>query len=117
MPALSLEALDIRSAVLLVIIGTGIVTVIPRVLPLVLLSRVSLPNLVVRWLGFVPVAVLAALLAQSVIFVGGKPALPPQNLALLAVAPTLLVAARTHSLIGTVVVGIGSMALLRLALG
>jgi branched-subunit amino acid transport protein len=97
----------------LIIIGAGIVTIIPRVVPLVLLSRVTLPEGVVRWLGYVPIAVLAALLAQAVVLSDGQIALPPRNLAMLAIVPVLLVAVRTRSLIGTVVSGVAAMALLR----
>lgn len=108
--------MDVRMPVLLVIAGAAVVTLVPRVVPLVLLSRITLPEGVVRWLGYVPVAVLAALLAQSVVLPGGQIALPPQNLEILAIIPAILVAVRTRSLIGTVVAGVASMALLRLLL-
>lgn len=102
---------------LLVIIGAAVVTVIPRVLPLVLLSRISLPAGFIRWLGYVPVAVLAGLLAQSVVLPSGQISLPPQNLEMLAIVPALIVAIRTRSLIGTVLAGVVCMALLRWLLG
>ncbi len=106
---------DVRAAaVLWVIVGSGLVTVVPRVAPLALLSRVALPPALERWLGYVPVAVLAALLAQAVALPGGRPALPPHNLGALAILPALAVAARTRSLIATVVVGVAAMAALRL---
>lgn len=92
------------------------VTIIPRVLPLVLLSRISLPEWMNRWLGYVTVAVLAALFTQSVILLEGHIALSPKNLALLAVIPTLLVAIKTRNLIMTVVGGMITMALLRLVM-
>ena len=111
-----IEALEVRSSVLLIILGCGLVTVIPRVLPLALLSRVSLPDPAIRWLGYVPIAVLAALLAQTVALADGRIALPPENLAGLAILPTLAVAALTRSMIGTVAVGVAAMALLRLLL-
>lgn len=109
--------LDVRTPILWAIIGAGAVTVVPRALPLVLLSRVPLPRPFVRWLGFVPVAVLAGLLAQSVAMPDGRLSLPPGNLAVLAVLPTLLVAVRTRSLAGTVAAGIAAMALLRWCIG
>src|SRR5512145_1883562 len=109
--------MSVNAAVLWIIIGTALVTMIPRVVPLVLLSRMALPAGVVRWLGFVPIAVLSALLAQSVALVDGQLALPPQNLTLPAVVPTLLVAIYTRSLIGTVVAGVVTMALLRWVMG
>jgi branched-subunit amino acid transport protein len=48
---------------------------------------------------------------------GGQIALPPQNLEILAIIPAILVAVRTRSLIGTVVAGVVSMAVLRLLFG
>ncbi len=106
-----------RPWVILVILGTALVTVIPRVLPLALLSRFTLPKWLVRWLSYVPIAVLAALLAQSVLLSDGGVNISLDNLSLLAVIPTLLVAVRSRSLIWTVLIGVVSMALLRLFLG
>jgi branched-subunit amino acid transport protein len=107
----------LRPYVLAIILGTALVTVVPRVLPLVLLSRINIPDRAARWLGHVPVAVLAALLAQSVLLADGQLDLTINNLALIAIIPTLLVALRTRSLVGTVLTGVASMALLRLLLG
>ena len=109
--------MTVRPYVLAIILGTALVTVIPRVLPLVLLSRINIPDRAARWLGHVPVAVLAALLAQSVLLTDGRLNLSISNLSLIAIIPTLLVALRTRSLVGTVLTGVASMAFLRLLLG
>ncbi len=109
--------MTVRPYVLAIILGTALVTVIPRVLPLALLSRIEIPARAVRWLGHVPVAVLAALLAQSVLLADGRLDLSISNLPLFAIVPTLLVALRTRSLVGTVLTGVAAMALLRLLLG
>ena len=55
--------MDVRPEILALILASAAVTALPRVLPLVLLSRIALPQWLVAWLGFVPIAVLAALLA------------------------------------------------------
>lgn len=102
-----------RAEILLVIAGTGIVTLIPRVVPMLLLQRIRLPEWALRWLGFVPIAVLAALLAQEVLVPSGEVVMPPDNLAVLAILPPLAVAAFTRSLVGTVLTGMAAMALLR----
>lgn len=108
--------MTIRPAVLLIILGMALVTYLPRMLPLVVLSHVKLPPLVLRWLGYVPVSVLAALLAKE-LFIGSTGlALPPEHPQLLAALPAFLVAATTRSLMGTVVAGIAAMALLRTVL-
>ncbi len=109
--------MSVRPWILLVILGTALVTVIPRVLSLALLSHFTLPKWLVRWLSYVPIAVLAALLAQSVLLSDGAIHFSPDNLSLLAVVPTLLVAVRSRSLIWTVLTGVVSMALLRLFMG
>lgn len=103
----------IREHVFWIIVGTMVVTVIPRVVPLVFLSRIQLPALFEKWLGYVPIAVLAALLAQSVALTGGRIDLAMSNPALLASIPVLVIAAFTRSLIGTVAAGVVLMALLR----
>jgi branched-subunit amino acid transport protein len=107
----------VRPYVLAVILGTALVTVLPRILPLALLSRINIPDRAVRWLGHVPVAVLAALLAQSVLLANRRVDLTVSNLSLLAILPTMLVALRTRSLVGTVLTGVAAMALLRLIFG
>ncbi len=106
--------MTMRPFVLLIILGAALVTFIPRVLPLVVLSRFNLPDRLIRWLGYVPIAVLAALLAQSILLTNGRLDISPANFSLIAVIPTLLVALRTRSLIGTVLTGVVAMALLRL---
>jgi branched chain amino acid efflux pump len=107
----------VRTSIMVVILGAALVTVLPRVLPLVLLSRINIPDRAARWLGHVPVAVLAALLTQSVLLASGRPDLSPRNLSLIAIIPTMVVALRTRSLVGTVLTGVAAMALLRLLLG
>ena len=105
---------SVRPGILLVILGMAAVTYLPRVVPLAVLSRFALPPPVLRWLSFVPVAVLSALLAQEVLVAGGKPALPPAHLEPVALLPPIVVALRTRSLMGTVIAGTAAMALLRL---
>lgn len=100
-------------AVLLIIFGGAIVTMLPRVLPLAVLSKVNLPNWVVNWLKHIPVAIMAALLAQEILLPTEEFGYFYGNLRLLAVIPTILVAIFTRSLLGTVIVGILSMMLLR----
>ncbi|MGI6037566.1 MAG: AzlD domain-containing protein [Limnochordia bacterium] len=81
----------------------ALVTYLPRALPLLILSDMQLPLAVLRWLSFVPVAVLAALLAPELFMSEGELLL--FNPYLLAALPAFLVAARTGSLLGTALVG------------
>ncbi len=105
--------MEIREYVLLIALGCAGVTLPPRVLPLVLLARVALPPWLRIWLSQVPVAIMAALLAQELAIGGGRLLPLAHNAALLAILPVLLVAALTRSLIGAVAAGVASMALLR----
>lgn len=105
--------MEVRWSILLMIIGASIVTIIPRVLPLVLLSRLQLPVWVMRWLSHVPIAVMAALVGQSLLTHDGKLSIPHNGIELLAAIPTFAVALFTRSLLGTVVVGIITVMLLR----
>lgn len=99
--------MEVRSHVLIAILGMALVTYLPRMLPLVVLSRFKLPPLLLRWLSFIPVAVLAALLA---------PDLFNHRDYLIAALPTFVVALATRSLMGTVVAGLIAMILVRLLL-
>lgn len=105
--------MEINTYVMLIILGSAIVTFIPRVLPLVLLSKLELPEWGMRWLSHVPVAVMAALVGQELLLEDEQLALFHGNLELLAALPTFLVAVYTRSLLGTVVVGIVTMMVLR----
>jgi branched-subunit amino acid transport protein len=55
------------------IVGMGIVTYVPRWLPLIFLSRRQLPQWLVDWLDFIPVAILSALLAPLLLTSGPVP--------------------------------------------
>ena len=92
-------------------------TYIPRLLPVWLLSTKALPPLVVAWLRYVPVAVLAAMLFPALVIADGQVALGWGNLFLWAALPTLLVAWKTRSLFGSVVAGVMAVAVARLLLG
>ena len=76
---------------LLCILGMALVTLIPRVMPVTLLAGRELPPLLTRWLSFVPVSVLAALVAPDLLLADGKLNISGDNLFLIATFPTLLI--------------------------
>ena len=76
---------------LLCILGMALVTLIPRVMPVTLLAGRELPPLLTRWLSFVPVSVLAALVAPDLLLADGKLNITGDNLFLIATFPTLLI--------------------------
>ncbi|GIP27610.1 branched-chain amino acid ABC transporter [Paenibacillus sp. J23TS9] len=104
--------MEVRWDVFLIIFGSALVTFLPRVLPLMVLSRMELPEWAIRWLDYVPISVMAALVGQELFVQDGRFSLL-NNVELLAAIPTVLVAMRTKSLLGTVVTGMVSIMALR----
>ena len=87
------------------LLGMGIVTYLPRVLPLLVLAQRNLPQGLLDWLGLIPVAILAALLAPGLLVSGVERSLDLGKPELFAAIPTLLFALRTRSLGGSVLLG------------
>lgn len=78
-----------------------------------LFSRIELPKWAVNWLKHIPVAVMAALLAQELLLSGNQFSPATNKLELFACIPAFITAIVTRSLLGTVIVGLLSMMLLR----
>jgi len=90
---------------ILLVLAMGAVTYLPRMLPLVVLSRRKLPDWFAGWLELIPPAILSALIAPT-LFAGSDPrALSLGKAEMLAAIPTLLFALKTKSLAGSVIVG------------
>ena len=98
--------MDIRPEFLGLVLACALVTAVPRVLPLVALSRAALPAWLLEWLRFVPIAVLAALCAIEVLLPGGTLAPLLSNPALPAILAAFGLAAATRSLLATVLAGV-----------
>ena len=90
---------------LFLMIAMGAVTYLPRMLPLVVFSRRTLPPWFAEWLELIPVAILSALIAPTLFAHSAPRSFTLGKIELLAALPTLLCAVKTHSLAGTVVVG------------
>lgn len=97
----------------LCIAGSAFVTFVPRVGPIMFLNTEALPAGVRRWLSFVPVAVMAALLGPDVLVRDNVLYLSTDNLFLLVAIPALGVAWWTKSFFGTIAFGMGAVALAR----
>lgn len=93
-------------AITLLILGLALGTYILRVLPLILLSRITLPDWAQDWLRMVPGAVLAASLAQALFIREERLSLSWTNIYLFAAIPAFLVAWRTRNMILTMLSGI-----------
>ncbi|MDP4108083.1 MAG: AzlD domain-containing protein [Bacillota bacterium] len=105
--------MEVRWSIFLIILGSAFVTFIPRVLPIAILSRVELPKWAMRWLSYVPISVMAALVGQELLMPNGKLEPLQNNLELIAALPAFIIAILTRSLLGTVVAGIISIMVLR----
>jgi branched-subunit amino acid transport protein len=87
------------------ILGMTLVTYIPRMLPVTLLSKVQIPDLMVRILKFVGPAILASLLAPALFITDGAINISLNNSYLLAAIPTFITAYLTRSIFTTVFLG------------
>ncbi|BAH41961.1 hypothetical protein BBR47_09840 [Brevibacillus brevis NBRC 100599] len=105
--------MEVRWDVFLIIVGTAIVTFIPRVLPLMVLSRFQLPEWATKWLSYVPISVMAALVAQEIFKNGENISFSTNHVELLAAIPTFFIAIKTRSLLVTVLAGIIVVMVLR----
>ena len=105
-----------QQTIFLTILGMMAVTYVPRALPLLALAQRTLPEAVIRWLGFIPVAVLSAMLLPSLLVTDQGPDFSAQNIFLWAAIPTFLVCWKSKSFIGAIVTGMGCVALGRLFL-
>ncbi len=90
---------------LLLLTGMGLVTYLPRWLPLHFLSRRSLPEWFVQWLDLIPAAILSALLLPALVVDAESRHLDLLRPELWVALPTVAFAWWKRSLGGTVVVG------------
>ncbi|MBW6467986.1 MAG: AzlD domain-containing protein [Anaerosomatales bacterium] len=73
--------------------------------PIAIVSRLRLPEPVVRWLSYVPAAVMGSLVAGEVLRPGGEYLLTLRNPYLLAAVPTAFIYHKTRSFLGATVAG------------
>ena len=104
--------MEVRWEVLLIILGGAIMTFLPRTFPLIVLSKIEIPDWGMRWLKYIPVAILTALLAQELLPLDDNKHWEVSHLA--AAAVCLIAGLLTRSLLLTVGVGIGVVMLYNL---
>lgn len=104
----------VNSYIFMAILASALVTWIPRILPFLLVKYKGLPVPVARFLKYLPISIIFALVLSSL--VDGKMGSLPQFhwLDLMVALPSLFVAVRYKNLMGTVLFGIVLIALLRL---
>ena len=87
------------------VLAMGLVTYLPRMLPATLMAKRKIPNFFVKFLSFVPTAVLAALLFPGVLVVENRLNISISNSMLVAAVLTFPVAYKTKNMFGTVLLG------------
>ncbi|MEC1621622.1 AzlD domain-containing protein [Bacillus mojavensis] len=105
--------MSINAYILTVIIGCALVTMIPRVVPFLVVRNISLPEPVLKWLSYVPVCILTALVVKDCM-IQSNDSLTLNWQVTVVLVPTLLIALKTKSLSMTVISGVVLMAGLRL---
>lgn len=90
---------------ILLFAAMGLVTYLPRWLPLVYLAHKRMPKWLVDWLSLIPVAILSSLLAPSLLVGSQSHSFTFSKTDLWVALPTLLFALKTKSLGGTLLVG------------
>ena len=88
-----------------IFLGMMLVTYVPRLLPLLALSQVRLPDRLMSWLSYLPAAILSALIFPGALMRDGVIDPGLGNPSLWALAASFVVAVKTRNLILTMVVG------------
>lgn len=105
------------STVLAVIVGMAVLNFTLRFAPMALLSRRRLPRPVMRWLSYIPISVMGALVTAEVIRPNGEWSAPLTNPSIYAALLTMVVFRLTRSFLGATVVGMVSFVAIRALLG
>lgn len=105
------------AAIWAIALGMGVVNFTLRFTPIAVFARARIPQPVMRWLSFVPIAVMGSLVALEVLRPGGEWRAPLTSPYLWAAALTALTFKLTRSFLGATVVGMGSFVLIRWVLG
>jgi len=106
-----------QATILVVIAGMAITNFAIRFTPIAVLSRTRLPSPVLRWLSFVPISVMGALVASEVLRPGGQWLPPLSNPGVYAAVLTAVVFRFSRSFLGATVSGIVAFVFLRSVIG
>jgi len=102
-----------QAAIWAVILGMAVSNFVIRFVPIVVVSRLQLPAPVMRWLSFVPVSVMGALVASEVLRPGGSWSNPLTGPSLYAAIITGFVYYSTRSFLGATIAGMASFVALQ----
>ena len=109
--------MSLRMEVLFLILACLLVTLVPRVLPMLAVNRMRLPGWVAGWLSYVPSAVISALFFREILATPAGELRGFLDPHFLAGWTTLALAFLTRNIIATVIAGVALFAVLRWVLG
>jgi len=95
------------------IIGCALVTWLPRIIPFIFVRNVKLPEVVLKWLSFIPICILSALVIENLLDTESGKIVTLNWPVFITFVPTLVIALVTKSLSITVVTGVIIMAAVR----
>lgn len=99
--------------IIAVILGMAVVNYLFRAVPLVVLSKVELPRVMNRWLSYVPISVMGALVASEVFTPGGIVTNPLGNPAFWGAVVSGATFYKTRSFVGGSLAGMAAYLILR----
>jgi len=105
------------ATIVAVIAGMATVNFAIRFIPIAALSRLDLPKALLRWLSFVPISVMGALVATEVLRPRGSWQPPLTNPGVYAAMLTALIFRYTRSFLGSTVSGMAAYVVLRSLIG
>lgn len=88
-----------------VIAGMAVINFVVRFAPLALLTRFEMPPTIKRWLSFIPISVMGALVASEVFRPGNEWQSPLGSASVYAAALTMLVFRFSRSFLGATIAG------------
>ncbi len=103
---------EMDSKIIVLILGMAVVTFLPRFLPMALMMEKNLPEIILQWLRFFPIAILTALLAPIIFVHNGMLNLSLENKYLIAIIPTAIAAFKTRNVISAMIIGVGTIIIL-----
>lgn len=101
------------STIWAVIVGMAVANFVIRFVPIAVVSRLDLPAPVMRWLSFIPISVMGALVAGTVVRPEGQYLAPWTNPWLLATVVTAVAYVKTRSFLGATVIGMLAFVVIR----
>ncbi|MFP4133484.1 MAG: AzlD domain-containing protein [Halothece sp.] len=108
--------MTLRPDIVNLILACMIITLTPRILPLMLARHLVLPKTIEQWLNYIPIAVIAALFAEQVLLVDDNPGITWSAPHLIAGLIALMVANFTHNIGLTIIGGVGTFTLVMMLL-